>query len=193
MYTLFIDTHGSKVVLALYKDGKILDHIEDTSPSKHSEITMPNLKKILDQNAINVHDIGEIIVVNGPGSFTGVRLGVTIAKTLAYTLDIPIKTITTLEMYAVSANKDGQKLVAIKDVKGYFAGLYNEDNELVNDIFYKDNIDFLNYVAQNKYEDILNMEENYDFNKIYEHMKKVEPTIAHRVNPLYVKVIEALK
>ena len=59
----------------------------------------PAIKELIDEQKLD-----EIIVVNGPGSFTGVRLGVTIAKTLAYTLNIPIKTISSLEVSSISNN-----------------------------------------------------------------------------------------
>ena len=83
MYSLFLDTHDKNVIIILFKDGKIVDEVNVESPNKHSQIVMPSLKGLLDKNALNVHDLNEILVVNGPGSFTGERIAVTIAKTLA--------------------------------------------------------------------------------------------------------------
>ena len=90
MYSLYIDTHDKEIVLCLYKDGKVLDKNIKNSTRNHSDYTMPMLKELLDNIGITVKDLNEILVVNGPGSFTGVRIGVTIAKTLAYTLNIPL-------------------------------------------------------------------------------------------------------
>lgn len=193
MYSLFIDTHYKDIVLGLYKDGTLIDKSIKTSERNHSDYVMPMIKELIDNNNISVHDLGEILVINGPGSFTGVRLGVTIAKTLAYTLDIPIKSMTSLEMYAVSSDKNTDKLVTIPDIKGVFAGLYDANNTLKGELFYKANADFKEYVEENKYEDIIVESTDIDLDKIFYTFKSIEPTMAHNVNPIYIKVIEALK
>lgn len=192
MYTLFIDTHDRDLIIALYKDDEVISKKIKESLRNHSDFTMPLIKEILDENEIKVNDLGQIYVVNGPGSFTGVRIGVTIAKTLAYCLNIPIKTITSLEMYALGANIDDNKIVTIKDVKGVFAGLFNNENELQGELFYKDNNEFQEYLKIHS-EATLVEEQNVDLIAINEYMKKQEATIAHKVNPIYIKVIEALK
>lgn len=192
MYSLFIDTHDRQINLALYKDGELLDSREKESTMHHSDYIMPLLKELLDSNNIDVHDLSEILCVNGPGSFTGVRLGVTIAKTLAYTLNIPIKTITSLEMFAVSSESDNDKLVIIKDLKGCFGGLFTSSNELKEEYFYKSNSEFEEYVEENNLREKI-VDNKVDFNKLYSFFKTKETTNPHKVNPIYIKVIEALK
>ena len=88
---LFIDTHLNDVIIILSENGRIKKEKKILNEKQNSKIIMPLIKKMLGQEKPE-----SIIVVNGPGSFTGVRLGVTIAKTLAYTLQIPIYTITSL-------------------------------------------------------------------------------------------------
>ena len=192
MYSFFIDTHDTEINLAIYKDGTLIDSRCKQSTMHHSDYIMPLLKELLDTNDLTVHNLSEILCVNGPGSFTGVRLGVTIAKTLAYTQNIPIKTITSLEMYAVSSSSANNKLVIIRDLKGCFGGLFTPDNKLINDYFYKSTNEFDDYVTSNSLTNNI-VENKVDFNKIYELFCKKETTIAHKVNPIYIKVIEALK
>ena len=96
MNTLFISTFDKLITIALLKNGKLIDKLELVSNKNHSEFVMNMINDILNNNNIDTSFLNEIIVVNGPGSFTGVRIGVIIAKTLAYTLNIPIKTITSL-------------------------------------------------------------------------------------------------
>ena len=148
---------------------------------------MPTIRDIISNNGIEVKDLGQILVVNGPGSFTGVRLAVTIAKTLAYTLNIPIKTITSLEVIMVSSNCE---LPIIHDVKGIFGGLF-KNGELVDNYFYMSNVEFEEYRIKHDYA----IEEKYeiDFEKVYKYLENREPLSPHEVNPLYIKVIEALK
>lgn len=193
MKSLFIDTHDAEIIIALYDNKTLVESSIKESMRNHSDYTMPMIKDILDKNNITVHDLDEIIVVNGPGSFTGVRLGVTIAKTLAYTLNIPIKAITSLEVYALSNSKETKKLVTINDVKGVFGALYTSDNKLIGEVFYKSNKEFQEYVEANHYEDIIINSNKIDFDNLINYMDNIEPTVAHKVNPIYIKVIEALK
>ena len=191
MTSLFIDTHDKDINIVLYKDGLILDKNIKESERHHSDYIMPMLKEILDRNNLTVHDINEIYVVNGPGSFTGVRLGVTIAKTLAFTLNVPIKTITSLEMYAISENTPEDKLVIIDDLKGVFGAKFDKDNNIIDEYFYKSNDKYKSYLdKQDKYTIVNN---NIDFNKVYEYMKTKEEITPHKVNPIYIKMIEANK
>ena len=97
LISLLLDTHNDKLTIIIYKDDKVLDMISKNDTKNHSEIFMPLLISLLEKNKMSIHDINEIIAIVGPGSFTGIRLGVTVAKTLAYTLNIPIKTLTSLE------------------------------------------------------------------------------------------------
>lgn len=187
MYTLFIDTHDIEITIALYNDDKLVDSIIKKSTRHHSEFIMPTIRDVISNNGIDVKDLGQILVVNGPGSFTGVRLGVTIAKTMAYTLNIPIKTITSLEIIMVSSNCE---LPIIHDVKGIFGGLF-KDGKLVDDYFYMSNGEFEEYKSNHNYK----IEDNYeiDFERVYKYVENREPLNPHEVNPLYIKVIEALK
>lgn len=193
MKSLFIDTHDTEIVLALYEDSFLKDKEIKVSVRHHSDYTMPMLKELLSRNHLNVNDLNEIIVINGPGSFTGVRLGVTIAKTLAYTLNITIKTITSLEMYAVSNSSNKTKIPVIHDVKGAYAGIFTRDNQLEGELFYKSNEEFDQFIKEKHYEENIIKTNEINFQKVYEYMKNVEPIHPHKVNPIYIKIIEALK
>lgn len=193
MFSLFIDTHDKDLIIALYKDGKVICEKKKESMRNHSDYTMPLIEEILIENNITVKELNEVLVVNGPGSFTGVRIGVTIAKTLAYTLNIPIKTITSLEMYAVSENKKDIKIPIIRDVKGVFYGEFNKNNELKDEMKYLNNKEFEEYLNNNNYNDYVIEDSKVDLNEIYKHLLNVQTTNPHAVNPIYIKVIEALK
>ena len=191
MISLFIDTHDKDINIVIYKDGEILDKNIKESERHHSDFIMPMLKEVLDRNNLSVHDINEIYVVNGPGSFTGVRLGVTIAKTLAYTLNVPVKTLTSLEMFAISNDSSEDKIVVIDDLKGVFGAKFNKDNIIVDKYFYKSNDEYKSYLdEQNNY---VIVDNKIDFNKVYEFMKTKEIINPHKVNPIYIKMIEANK
>ena len=82
MITLFIDTSNSDVSIALIKDSNILASISESLPNQHSVYATSYLDKLINEAKIEVNEVDKVMVVNGPGSFTGVRIGVTIAKVL---------------------------------------------------------------------------------------------------------------
>ena len=177
MKTLFIDTHLNDIIVILLENGKLVDKREVINKKNNSEFMFPTIKELID--GIN---LDEIIVVNGPGSFTSVRLGVTIAKTLAYTLNIPIKTISSLEVSSISNNA---KKVSIDDGNGRYLGEFDENYKTCKDFVYVNNSDFINMEDKKEYID------NYtiDIERVYEFLKNIEPVNAHSVKPLYIKKI----
>lgn len=187
MFSLLIDTHDQDVCFILYKDGKVISNKIVKSKFKHSEIAMPSLIELLSENHINVNDIHDIICVVGPGSFTGVRIGVVIAKTLALILNIPIRPITSLDLLAFSVESVDECTYAVSEKNGYFIAKYN--NGVNADIKYISKSDYEEYKLNHKVND--NIDLNYDL--IYFNSKKLETVNPHLVNPLYIKNVEGLK
>lgn len=187
MSTLFIDTHSEKVIISVMNDGHVIKK-EKFSDRSHSEIAVSLLDETLRSAKLELSDIKEIIVVNGPGSFTGVRIGVTIAKTIAYSLSIPIKTLTSLEMYGVSAAEKFD-IVTVSDSKGVYSARC--DKGVYRDLIYQKKADFEKYVANYNFDVLENKEIDLDRILIYLADKKyIDP---HVVNPIYIKEIDALK
>lgn len=190
MNTLFISTYQELIEIGLLRDGKLITKKDQLSNRNHSIYTVPLIKEILDENKIDVKNLNEIIVIDGPGSFTGVRLGITVAKTLAYTLNIPIKCLSSIEALAASSNSQ-KAIIIVEDPKGKYYGII-DDNEAVNEIKYASNKDFEELI-KTSYEDyqIIN-NIRLDLEKIYIYAANIKPTPAHAVKARYVKGIEAL-
>ncbi len=188
MYTLYIDTHSGYINIILYKEDKIIKRKEIESNFNHSITTMPIIIDTLKEASIDVKEVKDIIVVNGPGSFTGVRIGVTIAKTLAYTLQIPVKVMSSLLIKAVSFTHEEVHIVE-REKNGVFIGHFSKENTLLEEY---------NYLKNSEYNAIHN-KENYienieiDYLKVKKFAKKIESINPHAVNPLYVKKIEVQK
>ena len=188
MYSLYIDTHYTEVSVVLFKDKKILDKETVKTSLKHSVITMPTIKDVIERNNITVDDIGEILVCNGPGSFTGVRIGVTIGKTMAFLRGIPIKVIDSLLVKYLSLNKKDEAYVVIEDKNGAYVGHFKDDKAL-EDYRYVPNSEYKEFKKNNNVIDEINI--NYDL--VYKYLENVKPLNAHEVKPLYIKGIDALK
>ena len=129
MISLFIDTSLKNVSISLIQDNKILSEICREVPNMHSVYTTKFIKEVLDNAMIDANDIDNIMVVNGPGSFTGVRIGVTIAKTYGYLIKKDITPISSLKMLAISAKHEGTVMSLIPANKSnYYVAVY--DNNL---------------------------------------------------------------
>ena len=181
MFELFIDTHYQELVLVLFKDGKIFDK-KIKKDGKHSEYFIPLLQELLEQNSVSFDDLRGIIVINGPGSFTGVRLGVVVAKMISYSKNIPLKALSYLQ--ALDLEYDREVLIGITDRNGVYVGRFNQEHELMGDYFYLSNKDWENFG-----ESIL-VDGNIDLNKVYLYMKKQDTIEPHLLKPIYIKKIE---
>jgi len=188
MYTLFISTYDFIITIGLLKNNKKISIKEVKSVKSHSVFLIPTIESILKGNNLEINNLNEIIVINGPGSFTGVRLGVIVAKTLAYTLKINIKTITSIDALAISNNILKRTIVSINDNKGVYFAIY-ESNSRISDIKYLSKNDFDNKHIN---ESIIN-NGVLDVEKITLFLKDIDTINPHNVKPIYVKEIEVLK
>lgn len=97
---LAIDTATRIASIALYGEGMVLSERTWYSNDKHTVELMPNIASLLEQQGIAPRELSGIAVAFGPGSFTGLRIGMSVAKGLAFSLDIPLVGISTLEILA---------------------------------------------------------------------------------------------
>ena len=204
MRILYIDTSSSYLYTAIVEDNKLLGEVKEEFGQSLSEVALPKIVSVFTENNIKPEQIDKIIVVNGPGSFTGIRIGITIAKVYSWSLNIPITTITSLEAMMLSNEKDAYKVPVIDARRQYvFGAIYDSNNRQIlkpqhikiEDLKHEmSSLD--NYVVITNNEDL---EEDFDhieaYNpnilKIVEYFKDKEPLNPHAVNPEYLKLTEA--
>jgi tRNA threonylcarbamoyl adenosine modification protein YeaZ len=97
---LAIDSSTDNASLAMTDNGKVIAETAWHCQQNHSVELMPHLSQLLEQAGIDIKEIGGIIVAKGPGSFNGLRVGISTAKGLAFSLGVPIVGISTLETAA---------------------------------------------------------------------------------------------
>lgn len=100
MKYLFVDTSTTNLVVAIVIDNKITYFYNENTASNMSVKLMPVIDEALKKSNIEIKEIDKIFACHGPGSFTGIRIGLTFAKTLAWTLNIPVVPISSLEVMA---------------------------------------------------------------------------------------------
>ena len=100
MKILAVDTSANVATAAVISDGKLIAESILNHKKTHSEKIMPMIDSVLKDAEIGINDIDLFAVANGPGSFTGLRIGVSTVKALAHAADKPIVGISTLEAMA---------------------------------------------------------------------------------------------
>jgi tRNA threonylcarbamoyladenosine biosynthesis protein TsaB len=100
---LALDTSTSALSIAILEEGQLLQEAHIQADRTHSLHLMPMIQEIIQAAGTKLSDLSGIAVGVGPGSYTGVRIGVTAAKTLAWTLKLPIIGVSSLEAVALGA------------------------------------------------------------------------------------------
>jgi len=110
---LAIDTATEMASLALVQDGKLLVETTWHCGQNHTVQLLPQLTVMLEKAGVNIREIGSIAVAKGPGSFNGLRVGISMAKGLAFSLNVPVIGISTLEIAAYQYAWSGLPICAI--------------------------------------------------------------------------------
>ncbi|PKG22714.1 tRNA (adenosine(37)-N6)-threonylcarbamoyltransferase complex dimerization subunit type 1 TsaB [Niallia nealsonii] len=131
MKVLAIDTSNFVLGISILDNDKIIGEYVTNLKKNHSVRAMPAIEQLMRDCDVKPKDLTKIVVANGPGSYTGVRIGVTIAKTLAWTLQIPLVGISSLEVLAASVGRyyDGSVSPIFDARRGQvYTGLYRFSN-----------------------------------------------------------------
>ena len=144
MVTILLDSSNTNLSVGLARDNLLLECVSYEAWQQQSEYMIPELNKLLEKYSVSKEEIQEVIVAKGPGSYTGVRIAITIAKTIA--------TVLNAKLYAVSslrAQKDCKNpsicLINARSGRSYI-GVYEDKNTILEDQIMK-NDDVLKYIA----------------------------------------------
>lgn len=201
MRILYIDTSSSYLYAGIVCDNCLVAFVKENLGQDLSRVALPKIVSMFESNNLQPKDIDKIIVVNGPGSFTGIRVGLTIAKVYAWSLNIPITTITSLEAMTVSCKYDGPIVSIIDARRDYsYAAIYDKEECILKP----------QHIANNKIIEILNTLDQYmiitnddtslpgekcsydpDIESIVNKYVEKESINPHLVNPEYLKLTEA--
>lgn len=203
MKILYIDTTTSYLYTGLVVDSHLVSEIKQDFGKDLSSVALKKIQEMLTTNQLEPADIDKIIVVNGPGSFTGIRVGITIAKTFAYSLNKNITTITSLEAMALSSKEDTKIKIPIIDARrGYVYGaIYGENlSQILKPQYLKldilkcaqeNLIEEYTYISNQEFENINIENYNPDIEKIVNTCANRDSINPHAVNPIYLKMTEA--
>lgn len=202
MTIFYIDTSTNYLFTGIVKDNNLLIERKLNLSHDLSTFAIDEVSKMFLEANILPKDVDKIIAVAGPGSFTGIRIGLTLAKVYAYCLNKEIITITSLEAMNCSYEKKDSLVIPLIDARrGYvYAGIYLNNLEIIpNQYISLDKLQ--NIVSSLKQEAIYisnDMIKNINLNKYdpdilkivlrYQNKVSVNP---HLVEPVYLKLTEA--
>ncbi|MDP2929839.1 MAG: tRNA (adenosine(37)-N6)-threonylcarbamoyltransferase complex dimerization subunit type 1 TsaB [Candidatus Omnitrophota bacterium] len=136
MIILAIDTSTDYLSLAILKGGKVTAKVHKKADRRHSMLLVPTIEKILKKTKLDIGKIDCFAISIGPGSFTGLRIGVTVIKGLAYALKKPISSVPTLDVIADNAKSFAGILCPVLDARKnkVYACLYKSDGKIIKRI-----------------------------------------------------------
>ena len=117
MKILGIDTSSMAASVAVIEDNKLICEYTINTKKTHSQKLMPMIENMLGLSDLNVREIDAIAVCEGPGSFTGLRIGMATAKAIAHVNDIPVIGVNSLEALAANMNLCDKKICSILDAQ----------------------------------------------------------------------------
>jgi len=147
MNLLAIDTSNQVLGIAILKDAEIIGKVVTNISKNHSVRLMPAVEKLMKEVGMTPDELDKIAVAKGPGSFTGVRIGLSTAKSMAWALDIPVVGISSLEVLAYQGRFSEKYICPFFDArrglvytgiyqwqKGKLQTIYPEKNQLMQNV-----------------------------------------------------------
>ena len=130
MKTLFMDSSHKHLIVLLLEDKKIVSSVCEECWKKQSEKLFPAVIACMEEANWNVNDLQKVIVSVGPGSYTGVRIALSVAKVLCTQKNIPLYTLSTLQLYA-GLNPNTFVMMDARSKRAYCAH-YDYGNAILN-------------------------------------------------------------
>ena len=200
MTIFYIDTTSKYLYTGIVRNNILINERKKCLGKDMSVYVVNEVNEMFQEVNLSPRDIDKIIVCNGPGSFTGIRIGVTLAKIMSWALKIPIITISSLEAMA-SIKRDNTLIVPIIDARrnACYAAIYDGKKAILEGEYLTLEKLFLFLKGINKnYVVVTN--DNYEFEKeeynpdileIVLNYQDRDSLPSHLVNPLYLKLTEA--
>ena len=200
MKTLFIDTSSNYLDVAIIEEDNVYEKKIELV-NEHSTYAMPTIEALFNKKGIKPKDIDNIMVINGPGSFTGLRIGVTIAKTYSWSFNLKLIPISTLKAYALSYSDFDYYVSVIDARRGFvYASIYNSNYcELLKETYISveelyskiKKLKNMKLIGNIKIKEIENTLPILNIKKIHNYYKNEIGVNPHSLIPNYLKKVEA--
>ena len=198
MKTLVIDTCTNRIIVALADNSTIFSFCNEIIENQMSNIIMEKIEKCFQEANMKPDDVERILVAVGPGSYTGIRIGVTIAKTFTWALKKKIIPISALEVM-ISGYDEEKLLVPYIDARrnSCFGAIYdNKLNKVLKDQYismedFKEKLKNKDYIFVSDDKLVESNSPKIDIIKLINKHDNDEGVNPHSLNPVYLKKTEA--
>lgn len=127
---LYIDTCTKYMCVGLSKGDKLVYKKQYDAFKRQSEVAALEIDKCLKESNVNPSELTKIVVTNGPGSYTGIRIGLTLAKVMSKVLNIKLVCLSSLK--TMCGNEDASAIIDAKGKRVYY-GKYKNGEEIISD------------------------------------------------------------
>lgn len=190
---LNIETSSINCSISLSLKGKLLSNLDiEEDKFKHSELLTTSIRDIINQNKFNVKDLSAVAIGIGPGSFTGLRIGFSVAKGLCYPHKINLIGISSLKILANSVKEDNKFIIPMIRDKGeffYITTFNNKLNEMNEQKVEKIDSSFLNKYSDANHSIVVNTKESFEYIKSINNtnleLRKVSLSSLHMIDLSY--------
>lgn len=133
MNVIAIETTGPFASVAVINDNNDLEEIMGDEKMNHLKNVVPMIETLLARNDLAMQDVDMIAVSRGPGSFTGIRIGVSTARALSQATGIPVMAVPTLAAFGCGEGEEGETVCPVLDARRsqVYAGAYRDFEEVV--------------------------------------------------------------
>lgn len=164
---LNFETSSKNCSVSLSSEGKLISNFDlEDNKYRHSELLTSTIKDILTQNNISAKELSAVAVGIGPGSFTGLRIGFSVAKGLCYPHKINLIGISSLKILANSIKNDTEDIIPMINDKGnfyYLSTFENGLNEVGAPLLDQVDSDFINKNIKENSTIVVNNEESFKY------------------------------
>ena len=164
---LNIETSSKNCSVCLSSKGKLIQSFDSEDDTfRHSELLTSSIQDILSENNIDVKDLSVVSIGIGPGSFTGLRIGFSVAKGLCYPHNINLVGISSLKIIANSVIKENKNIISLIKDKGehFYISKYNSDlKEIIQPEIQLINSDYMYSIIDDESIIVVNSDESKEF------------------------------
>lgn len=198
MKTLCLDSAHKYLVIGLYENDQLICGTANLSWKKQSETIFPELMRLMKDAGWDSDDVDEVVITDGPGSYTGVRIAMCVAKVLCTRKHIPLYAISTLQLYA-GLNEHAFVMLDARSKRAYTgclnAGTFVEEEQILTLDEIRERVNSEEYMLFGDCELIEQTAEEAVFLKNFIALRPYYRRIenVHTLTPRYLKESDAYK
>jgi len=182
MLILAISTSSNTCSVSILEDDNCIKELNIINQRTHSENLMPLIDRLFNETKISLKDINLIACDNGPGSFTGIRIGISTVKAMAEAMNIPVIECSSLEALSYNVDDKSEYIVSLIDARNnqVYCGIFDRNHYIVEKYIADDILNVMKTVS--KYENLRFVGDGFEAHRDLIAQEKVYDNIVHSKN-----------